>query len=211
MIDLPSRTHSEMVALLDEVDQVLHGSTPAGVMYVLYVIGGVAMSALVDGRLTQDIDVATAEIPGPVLEAAAEVAERHNMPANWINNQAAQFVEAELPSSHFDLLYEGACLMVRCAKPSSLLALKLMSGRGKDVQDIVDLAEATGITAAASLVGLCDEVFAETQSYQFERDWVTSVSEDIGRLLARKRRGTDISEAAAELAAEYDGLSAPGD
>ena len=209
MSDLPSRTQGEMVALLDEVDQVLQDSTPDGVLYVLYVIGGVAMGALVDGRLTQDIDVATAEIPGPVLEAAAVVADRHSMPAHWINNQAAQFVEADLPPSRFDPLYEGARLLVRSAQPSSLLALKLMSGRGKDIEDIVELAEATGATTPASLVDLCDQVFAATPSYQFERDWVSSVSQDIGRLLALKQQGADIAEAVAELAAEYDGLTSP--
>ena len=209
MSELPNRTHAEMVGLLDEVDQILQGSTPAGVMYVLYVIGGVVISALFDGRLTQDIDVATAEIPAPVLDAAALVAERHGMPVNWINNQAAEFVEADLPPSAFDILYEGACLLVRGAKPTSLLALKLMSGRGKDVQDIMDLAEATGITTQAALMQLCDQVFIETSSYQFERDWVSSVSKDISRLLAHKQRGMDITEAAAELAGDYEGLETP--
>lgn len=128
MSELPNRTHAEMVGLLDEVDQILQGSTPAGVMYVLYVIGGVVMSALFDGRLTQDIDVATAEIP------------------------------------------------------------------------------ATGLTTHEALVQLCDQVIAKTQSYQFERDWVSSVSQDISRLLARKERGMDITEAAVELAAGYEGL-----
>lgn len=209
MNELPSRSHTEMMGLLDEVDQMLQDVTPTGVMYVLYVIGGVVMSALFDGRLTQDIDVATSEIPAPVLEAAALVAERHDMPAHWINNQAAGFIEADLPPSAFDILYEGACLLVRGAKPESLLALKLMSGRGKDVQDILDLAEATGTTTRESLVQLCDRVFAETPSYQFERDWVSSVSQDISRLLARKQRGSDIAEDAAGLAADYEGIETP--
>ena len=128
------------------------------------------------------------------------------MPANWINNQAAEFVEADLPPTEFDILYEGVCLLVRGAKPASLLALKLVSGRGKAVQDILDLAEATGLTTQEALVQLCDQVFAKTQSYQFERDWVSSVSQDISRLLARKERGMDITEAAVELAAGYEGL-----
>ncbi len=84
-----------------------------------------------------------------------------------------------------------------------------MSGRGKDVQDILDLAEATGITTQAALVELCDQVFAESPSYQFERDWVSSVSKDISRLLVQKQRGTDIAEAAVELAGGYEGLEAP--
>ena len=209
MSELPSRSHAGMLSLLDEVDQVLQDSTPAGLMYVLYVIGGVVMSALFDGRLTQDIDVVTAEIPAPVLDAAALIAERRNMPANWINNQAAEFVEADLPPTEFDILYEGVCLLVRGAKPASLLALKLMSGRGKDVQDILDLAEATGLTTQEALAQLCDQVFAKTPSYQFERDGVSSVSQDISRLLAHKERGMDINEADVKLAATYEGFETP--
>ena len=194
-----------MVGLLDEIDSLLRPDTPQGVLYVLYVIGGVAMSAVFDGRLTQDIDVATADIPPQVLDAAATVAYRHNMPANWINNQASEFLDVDLPTTAFDTLYEGRCLLVRGAKPESLLALKLMSGRGKNVQDILDLAEATGIRSHDGLMELCDEVFADTPSYQFEREWVSSVSRDISRLLSQKRTGSDISTTAAELAEEYDG------
>ena len=209
MSDLPQRTFAEMLGLFEEVDDVLSEAAPPGVMYVLYVIGGVAMGALFDGRMTQDVDVATAEIPPQVVHAASEVARRHNIAANWINNQAAGFVEAELPPSAFDPLYEGRCLLVRGASPRVLLALKLMSGRGRDIADIVDLAEATGSRGSDALVSLCDEVFADTESYQFERDWIESVCTDIGRLLNRRRAGEDIEAAVAALAAEYDGVDDP--
>lgn len=205
MSDLPQRTFAEMLGLFEEVDDVLSETASPGVMYVLYVIGGVAMGALFDGRMTQDVDVATAEIPPQVIQAASEVARRRNIAANWINNQAAGFVEAELPPSAFGPLYEGRCLLVRGASPKVLLALKLMSGRGRDIADIVDLAEASGSRGSDALVSLCDEVFADTETYQFERDWIESVCTDIGRLLNRRRAGDDIAAAVAALAAEYDG------
>lgn len=211
MSDLPQRTFAEMLGLFEEVDDVLSETAPSGVMYVLYVIGGVAMGALFDGRMTQDVDVATAEIPAQVMQAASEVARRRNIAVNWINNQAAGFVEAELPPSAFDPLYEGRCLLVRGASPRVLLALKLMSGRGRDISDIVDLAEATGSRGKDALVSLCDEVFADTESYQFERDWIESVCADIGRLLNRRRAGEDITAAVAALADEYDGTADPAE
>lgn len=209
MSDLPQRTFAEMLGLFEEVDDVLSETAPSGVMYVLYVIGGVAMGALFDGRMTQDVDVATAEIPPQVVHAASEVARRHNIAANWINNQAAEFVEADLPPSAFDPLYEGRCLLVRGASPEVLLALKLMSGRGRDIADIVDLAEATGSRGSNALMKLCDEVFADTESYQFERNWIESVCTDIGRLLNRRRAGEDITAAVTALAAEYDDVDDP--
>lgn len=209
MSDLPQRTFAEMLGLFEAVDEVLSETAQPGVMYVLYVIGGVAMGALFDDRMTQDVDVATAEIPSQVVQAAAEVARRRNIAANWINNQAASFVEAELPPSAFDPLYEGRCLLVRGANPRVLLALKLMSGRGRDIADIIELADATGSRSSDALVSLCDEVFADTASYQFERDWIEAVCTDIDRLLARRRSGEDIADAVATLAADYDGTADP--
>ncbi|MCY4515860.1 MAG: hypothetical protein OXB99_01325 [Acidimicrobiaceae bacterium] len=209
MSDLPQRTFAEMLDLFEEVDDVLSEEASPGVMYVLYVIGGVAMGALFDGRMTQDVDVATAEIPPQVLEAASAVARRRNIAANWINNQAAGFVEAELPPSAFDPIYEGRCLLVRGASPRILLALKLMSGRGRDIADIIELADATGNRSTGALVSLCDQVFADTESYQFERDWVEAVCSDIGRLLSSRRSGDDIAAAVIALAADYDGTTDP--
>lgn len=196
-----------MLSLFEETDEVLSETAPSGVLYVLYVIGGVAMGALFDGRMTQDVDVATAEIPPQVVDAAAEVARRHNIAANWVNNQAAAFVEADLPPSAFEPIYEGRCLLVRAASPRILLALKLMSGRGRDIADIVELADATGNRSRDALVGLCDEIFADTESYPFERDWIEAVCGDIDRLMSRRQSGTDIAAAVAALAAEYDGTT----
>ena len=205
MTGLPHRTHRELMDLLAEVDEVLSERTPTGLMYVLYVIGGAAIGSVLGDRLTQDVDVATESIPDPVLEAASTVARRHGMPANWINNQAAEFIEADLPVDSFQTAYTGRFLMVRAAKPETLLALKIMSGRGKDVQDILDLAELTGVVYYDDLVSLCDEVFSETPSYALDRAWVENVSQDIHRLLAHKRSGGSIDDRAARLAALLDG------
>ncbi|MDE0136814.1 MAG: hypothetical protein OXH86_18550 [Acidimicrobiaceae bacterium] len=209
MTDLPQRTFAEMIGLLEETDEVLAETAQPGVLYVLYVIGGVAMGALFDARMTQDVDVATAEIPPQVTKAASVVAQRHNIAGNWINNQAAGFIEAELPPSAFDPLFEGRCLLVRGASARVLLALKLMSGRGRDIADIIELADATGVRGRDALIALCDEVFADTGSYQFERDWIASVCTDIGSLLNRRRTGENIVDAVAALAADYDGAADP--
>lgn len=207
MTEFPYRTHPELIGLLAEVDDVLSRETPAGIMYVLYVIGGAAVGAVFETRLTQDVDIATDSIPPQVLKAASIVAKRHNMPDGWINNQAAEFIEADLPVSSFHTMYEGACLLVRAAKPETLLAMKLMSGRGKDVRDILDLAEHTGIVSYESLMGLCDRVYAATPSYRIERQWVSSVIGDIQSLLKHKRSGMDIKERTSGLVTQCDGTA----
>ena len=207
MSALPYRTQSEFLGLLAEVDEVLGPKTPPGIMYVLYVVGGVAIGSIFDGRLTQDVDVATQEIPPQVLEAARIVARRHRMADNWINNQAAQLIEADLPTNYFETVYEGSALLVRTANPRTLLALKLMSGRGKDIQDILDLAEFTDIVYYDDLMDLCDTVFSSTAGYQYEREWISSVSRDIHTLLEEKRSGTVIEQQITLLIEEYEGRS----
>ena len=209
MTGLPYRTYRELMDLLAEVDGVLSEHTPAGVMYVLYVIGGTAIGSVLGDRLTQDVDIATESIPTPVLDAASTVAERHGMPDNWINNQAAEMIEADLPVDSFRTAYTGRCLLVRVARPETLLALKIMSGRGKDVHDILDLAHLTGVVYRDDLVRLCDEVFSNTPSYPLDRAWVENVSEDIHHLLAHKRSGASIGDRAAGLALRLDGADEP--
>lgn len=205
MTELPYRSFDELIGLLTEVDDVLSENTPTGIMYVLYVIGGAAIGSVFGNRLTQDVDVATAGIPPQVLEAAHVVAERHGMSDGWINNQAAELIEVDLSIDSFGTAYEGRCLLVRVAKPEVLLALKIMSGRGKDVHDILKLAELTGIVYYDNLLSLCDEVFSETASYVFERAWVSNVSRDIHHLLARKRSGGSIEDDVDRLAAGLNG------
>ena len=193
MTGLPYRTYSEMMSLVEEVDEVLTGEAPPGVMYVLYVVGGVAMGSVFNARTTQDLDIATEGIPAEVLRAAEVVAKRHDISSTWVNNQAAEFIDVDLPLEAFDVLYAGECLLVRGAKPEYLLAMKVMSGRGKDLQDIIDLAEATGIITHDALVELCDQVFSHTPSYSLETAWMESICDDIASLLAKKRSGIDIS------------------
>ena len=209
MGDLPYRTYGEMMGLVEEVDEVISRDAPPGVMYSLHIIGGVAMGAIFDARMTQDLDVATEGIPPEVVKAAEVVAKRHSMADNWINNQAAEFVDIDLPVDAFDILYAGQCLLVRGAKPEYLLAMKLMSGRGKDLPDILELAEATGAVTVEALVSLCDRAYAHTASYSLERPWVESVSADVASLLGRRRSGVDIAVELAALSEDYDGMG-PG-
>lgn len=205
MKELPHRTYTEMMKLIRELDEALRDTTQPGTVYSLYIIGGFAMGALFDHRFTQDVDVATAEVPAEVLAAAGVVAENHNMPTNWVNNQAAEFIDLDLPVDAFNVLYAGECLLLRGAKPEVLLAMKLMSGRGKDLQDIIDLAENVRIDEHDSLIRLCEDVYADTPSFQVERLWVESVCGDVAGLLKEKRAGSDIATDVAALARRYDG------
>lgn len=202
---LPPRTFAEMEELLDDLNAVLDGSTPTGTRYTLLAVGGIAMGAVFESRATQDIDVVTATIPKAVQKAARIVAKKHQIPDTWMNNEVAGIVDAELPFDAFQSIYSRENIELLGLKPEYLLALKLMSGRDKDVEDLVLLAEHVGATSSAEMIALCDRVYAETPGYGIERGFVQSVCEDIAPLVRSRLGGNDIATDLEVLADVYAG------
>ena len=166
--ELPARAHQDLVALLAAVDAVLAETTAEGTAYVLYTVGGFAMGRGSAARMTQDIDVATA-IPAPVSAAATEVAARHGMNPAWINDQVSDMIQAPVSSDRFVEIYRGRHLIVYGADDELLLALKLMSGRPRDMDDIVDLALRPRHTTADDLLSAWDSVYDDVPDAAAQR------------------------------------------
>lgn len=202
---LPNRNFAEMKSLLDEVNEELEGATGEGIQYALFVVGGLAMGALYDNRVTQDIDVTTKRLPRPLSKAVQRVAERHQMASNWVNTDFADLVDVELPFSAFQAIYTNRNLVVYGARPEYLLALKLLSGRGKDVPDIVQLANHLGIASSPALLATFDRLLDLTEVHESERLFASSVCDDVASLMKARLEGRDISEDVELLAATYDG------
>ena len=151
MNELPLRTFAEMTELFNEVNSLLESSTPEGTRYRLLAVGGIAMGAVFKDRTTQDVDVVTPTIPQAVRKAVRAVAKTHQMPAQWVNNDVADIVDVDLPFDAFQSIYSNKNLEVLAAKPEYLLALKLMSGRDKDIRDLAWIhrrGEACGVGAS---------------------------------------------------------------
>lgn len=205
MVELLPRTFDEMCGLLDEVDAHLDDVGTEGTMYVLLVVGGLAMAAIQDDRTTQDIDVVLSAIAEPVADAAKLVAKRHGISTGWMNNQVAALVDADLPASAFTEIYAGRNLLVRGAKPKYLLALKIMAYRGKDIEDILFLAKILGISSASEMVGICDEVFTGTVSYLAHRQSIEMTCNEIEPLLRECLAGKNVGPKVAALASAIEG------
>lgn len=186
--ELPVRAHQDLVALLAEVDAVLAETTEDGTAYLLYTVGGFAMGRGSASRLTQDIDVATA-IPAPVSAAAAEVAARHGMNPAWLNDQVSEMIQAQVSADRFVEIYRGRHLIVYGADDELMLALKLMSGRPRDIGDIVDLALQTQRTTADDLLDAWDSVYDGVPGADPQRHYVRSVVQD-DVMPELRRRGT---------------------
>lgn len=183
---LPPQPHSGLLRLLAELDAVLAESAAAGHAYLLFAVGGFVMGSGTSSRLTQDIDIATT-IPAPVAAAAAEVARRRGINAAWLNDQVSEMIDVAVPVERFNELFRGRHLVVYGADDELMLALKLMSGRPRDVPDIADLAARTGRTSAEALLDVWDRTYSEAPGAAHRRHSVAStVSEDVLSELRRR-------------------------
>ena len=201
--ELPTRSHRDFLALLAEVDSVLAVTTEQGTAYVLYTVGGFAMGRSSEARLTQDIDVAT-PIPAPVSAAATAVAARHGMNTAWLNDQVSEMIQVPVSVDRFVELYRGRHLIVYGADDELMLGLKLMSGRARDIGDIVDLALRTHRSTADDLLGAWDRVYSSVPGAAAQRHFVRSVIQDDVMHELRRRGtasagGTPVERASTEL------------
>lgn len=150
-------TRNELLAYFAEVD----GELPpgAGTPVRLAVIGGAAVTFLIDGRLTDDVDVISEGMPETVRAAAARVGGRHGLRTDWINDAA----KGSLPNLPPDLeaVYTGTRLEVYRASARYLLATKLHAGRAVDLLDAVPLAAAAGVTTRDMMLDLVQEAYPQ--------------------------------------------------
>jgi hypothetical protein len=109
---------------------------PAGIR----IVGGVALALrYFDRRTTADVD-AHLQPEQPILKAAAEVADEHGWPQDWLNSNATMFLPSYGAGPEWEVVYANEDITVEVASPRALLAMKLNASRpGRDVQDIANL------------------------------------------------------------------------
>lgn len=131
-----------------------------GVSADMYVVGGAAIALAYDERrATRDID-AVFEPKALVYEAAAAVAQQHQLPAGWLNDAVKGFLAGDDPAATPVLDLPG----LRClaASPRTLLALKVLAHRvGEDEEDLRLLARELGLEKADEVLAVAEETFGD--------------------------------------------------
>jgi predicted nucleotidyltransferase len=142
----------------------------------MIVFGGAALVLLFHAReSTKDVDAyfVTPE-PSAIRTAAEAVAERLDLPSDWLNDAAKGYV-VELTSGA--TLYESRALRIRAASTAQLLAMKLAAWR-----DAVDRGDARLLLS--QIPGTADQIWTlvkqfvpphllDKASYAFEDLWET--------------------------------------
>jgi len=131
-----------------------------GVSADMYVVGGAAIALAYDERrATRDID-AVFEPKNVVYEAAATVAEQHDLPSGWLNDAVKGFLAGDDPEAAPVLDLPG----LRCltASPRALLALKVLAHRvGEDEADVRLLAGELGLESAEQVLEVAEGTFGD--------------------------------------------------
>ncbi len=123
------------------------------------IVGGAAIALHVSNRVTVDVDVVSERMPMGLRRAAARVAARHDLRADWVNDGAkAKTVAVRAEPT---VVFEGTNLVVEAASPRYLLAMKLTTARLLDKPDCVILAQTLGIDNADELIDLIEEALPQ--------------------------------------------------
>lgn len=152
--EIRALTSAQIRDALDRLDTVL---AARGVKASLYVVGGAAIALEYDGRRST-VDVDAVFRPAPeVLAAASTVATEMGLPPDWLNSRASAFMPDHDPPPP----PEAPGLHVAFASTTVLLAMKLLSNRERDFDDLVVLTRTLGLTEPHELVAIVHEVYPD--------------------------------------------------
>lgn len=154
-------SHAELVGLLEEL---LDELAAAGVDEIdVRVVGGAAIALAhdVDREATQDVDCTGSSDREAVEVAAAVVAARRSLPADWLNFKVQMFApDPDHPEPGFEPIIVRGQRRILVGVPSLLLAMKLHAARGRrDATDIDTLLDACGVTSAEDAIELYETYY----------------------------------------------------
>ena len=132
--------------------------------YATINICGAAAVAIAYNNLksSDDIDAVLTDFDdkNKFTECVRRIAERHNLPENWLNEDVKVFVNSMKEMCFKDFGKFGA-LSVRIVSEEQLLAMKLLAARRKDLADSVNLAKSLNINTKDELNLILTKYFSE--------------------------------------------------
>lgn len=142
----------EILAYLREVAEAL---PPAGARHTIVVVGGSLLAFHGLRETTLDVDTVR-RIDEELRDAVAQVAQRHDLAPNWLNDSAAPFRPRTFAEEECEALLDVARLLVLGAPLRQVFLMKLFSARGRarDYDDLVALWPGCGFDSAEQAVEL---------------------------------------------------------
>ena len=164
--------HDKLIALFEDLADHLRTQ---GIRGHIYLIGGAAMTlAFQRDRTTRDVDAYVRNQGAEhasVVEAVRHVANKHELPDNWLNELATIFMPLG-EDSRASVLFDAPNLVVTGASAEHMLAMKLQAGREADLDDIDLLLELLQITTTEDALALYERLFPTTPVSERARSYL---------------------------------------
>ena len=172
-------SRTEIERLFDELAERLHEKRTFA---KLHVVGGACLALAYErDRTTEDIDVRVDTGHEALEEAIREIAQAHDLPPQWLNDQPRGFIP-EGDDARSPTLYESRSLVVTGASGEYLLAMKLEASREKDEDDIRYLLDHLGITDADTALEQHRTLFPNSRRTSEARALLAMLAQDDDRL-----------------------------
>jgi len=171
-------TADDINRLLTELAEVLRQQ---GLEAKLFIVGGAAMALAYNAsRSTNDID-GVFEPRERVLDAAREIAERHGLATNWLNDAVRAIYMPPHEDAHPIAQQFGTSLSVEVASADYILAMKAMSTRHSDGdrRDAARLCSILGYTKESDIEATIKRYFGPTSHFGAQELWFERIIETL--------------------------------
>ena len=149
----------QIIPLLKELEKLLGAK---GIEGEIFMVGGAVMSLVYNNRqTTKDIDAIFAP-KQEIFEAIEIIAQKHNLPIDWLNDGVKGFI---VPEGKFEEYLRLPNLKIMVGSAEYLFAMKCLSCRtradDRDIRDIKKLVEVLNISSVEDAVLIITKFYPE--------------------------------------------------
>lgn len=142
----------------------------------VYIVGGAAMALAYDcDRHTHGVDGLAARGYAELTKAVRAVARRRGLPDSWLNEQAPSYIPRG-GDARERVAFDHPALRVAAASPERMPAMKVMSARRADMEDVKTLLGILGFTTARQVLETAQAVFPDEPMPERSREMVANLT-----------------------------------
>ncbi|HUW63341.1 MAG TPA: hypothetical protein VMW83_01375 [Spirochaetia bacterium] len=145
----------EIIKYLTELSDRLSSK---GLVGHLYIYDGACMALTLKAKeITNDID-SVFEPTDIIYAESLDMSDKYSLRKDWLNNAVIKYVkESKLNDISLYLTLPG--LVVSCASPEFMLAMKCYAARDSDIDDIIILINSLGLKSSEKVFDLIDKYY----------------------------------------------------
>lgn len=144
----------------------------------LLIVGGAALITRFGHRSTFDVDALTTRLPPKLTSVINDIAIRHGMENDWLNNTVGRN-DSHVRTYDAFLYRSGVAIDYYFPSETILLVMKVAASRPHDIVDAIKLAVSTGIDRYHLIINLCHRKLSAPDLDDFKRRFVRRAVETI--------------------------------